>query len=422
MAGVGMATAVDSIGSLYWNPASISGLERSELAFGIELLFPQSQLASTLPAGAIEGILPQTTLSGSARSENSVFPLPSIGLAYRSEDSIWTYGLGIFAVAGFGVNYPSSTSNPILTPQLPNGFGLGSIFSQFQVLEIAPQVSCQLTDHLAVGFGPALDLATLQLDPDAFTSPDNASGNGFATYPAATHTRYGWGFGIEGGAYYNFDNGLKLGASVKSPRWFEKFSYQSVDQLGNPRSTSLSVNLPLIASAGVAYSGFPRWLLGVDTHYLDYTNTAGFRASGFDATGAAQGVGWRSIWAVACGAQYRLSDSISLRLGYSFNQNPIDSNRTLFNVASPLVLQNTLTAGASYQVTESFSLSLAYLHFFQNASTGSIITPTGIIPGSSVTNVLSADSIVLGGTVRFGGPPKVVDSQAIVQSFAESSY
>jgi long-chain fatty acid transport protein len=261
----------------------------------------------------------------------------------------------------------------------------------------------------------------LHLDPDAFASPDNANGNGFATFPAATHTRYGWGGGIEAGAYYTFDNGLRLGASVKSPRWFEKFSFQSVDQLGKPRSTSLALNLPMVASAGFAYSGFQRWLLGMDTHYIDYTNTAGFRASGFDATGAAQGLGWRSIWTVAFGAQYHLRESISLRLGYSFNQNPIDRNRTSFNVASPLILQNTLSAGASYQVTENFSLSLAYLHFFQNSSTGSIIAPTGVIPGSSVTSVLSVDSIVLGGTVRFGGPPKVVHSQAIVQSSTESS-
>jgi hypothetical protein len=61
------------------------------------------------------------------------------------------------------------------------------------------------------------------------------------------------------------------------------------------------------------------------------------------------------------------------------------------------------------------------LHFFQNSSTGSIIAPTGILPGSSVTSVLSADSIVLGGTVRFGGPSKVVQSQANLQSSAESS-
>ncbi|HEY7308562.1 MAG TPA: outer membrane protein transport protein [Gemmataceae bacterium] len=426
MAGVGMATAVDSIGALYWNPASLSGLERSELAFGTELIFSQTRLASTLPEGAIEGILPRNTLSGSDRSNNSVFPVPSVGLAYQTEDKIWTFGLGIFGVAGFGVNYPASTTNPILTPQAPNGFGLGSIFSQLQVLEIAPQVSCQLTDHFSVGLGPALDLALLQLDPAFFAPPDNASGNGFATYPAATHTQDKWGFGLEAGAYYTLDNGFRLGASLKSPRWFEKFHYSSADQLGNPRDVYFAVNLPLIASAGIAYSGIQRLLLGIDTHYLDYTNTDGFRASGFDATGAARGLGWRSIWAVAVGAQYQLLESVSLRLGYSWNQNPIDPNRTSFNVASPLLLQNTLSAGASYHVTENFSLSLAYLHFFQNSSTGAIISPMGILPGSSVTSVVSADSIVLGGTVRFGGPSKsarsqAVPSQGLVQSPVDSS-
>lgn len=417
MAGVGMATAIDSIGSLYWNPASISGLQRSELAFGIDLLFPDTQLDSTVPAGAIGGLLPSATLSGSNRGNNGVWPLPSIGLAYRPEDdSPWTFGFGIFAVGGFGVNYPASTTNPILTPQFPNGIGLGSIFSQFQVLEIAPQVSCQLTDHLAVGLGPALDLASLQLNPAVFASPDNANGNGFATYPSGTNTHYEWGFGVEGGVYYTLDGGWRLGASVKSPRWFEKFRYQSADQLGNPRSLSFNLDLPMIVSAGLAYSGFNRWILGLDTHYIDYANTNGFRSSGFDATGAAQGVGWNSIWAIAVGAQYQILDALSLRLGYSFNSNPIDSNVASMNVASPLIVQNILSAGFSYNVTDSFSLSLAYLHVFENSSTGPIITAAGVIPGSSVTSVVSADSLVIGGTVRFGGVPKMAPSPGEVEN------
>jgi long-chain fatty acid transport protein len=253
-----------------------------------------------------------------------------------------------------------------------------------------------------------------------FAPPDNASGNGFPTYPAATHTQDKWGFGLEAGAYYTFDSGFRLGASVKSPRWFERFVWQSVDQLGKPRTTYFDADLPLIASAGVGYSGFQRWLFGVDTHYIDYTNADGFRKTGFDATGALQGVGWRSIWTIAVGAQYRLFESVSLRLGYSWNQNPIDNNRTFFNVASPLFIQNVVSAGASYQVTDCFSLSLAYMHIFQNTNTGAIILPTGVIPGSSVTSSASADSIILGGTVRFGGPPKAAPSPVVAQESVDS--
>jgi long-chain fatty acid transport protein len=415
MAGVGMATAIDSLGSLFWNPATLSGLPQSEVAFGLELIFPQASLASTLPAGAIGGLLPTTTLAGSDRSANSVFPLPAIGLAYQSEDKRWTFGLGVFAIGGFGVNYPASTTDPVLTPQPPNGFGLGNLYTLFQVLEMAPQISYQLTDHLAVGFGPAVDLALLQVDPGVFVPPDNASGNGFPTYPAATHIQAKWGFGLEAGAYYTLDNGFRLGASVKSPRWFERFVYQSATQFGDPRTLYFDLDLPLVASAGVAYSGFERWLFGVDTHYIDFTNADLFRQSGFNSTGALQGVGWRSIWTIAAGAQYQLCESVSLRLGYSWNQNPIDSNRTFYNLGSPLFIQNTVTAGASYQLTDCFSLSLAYLHVFQNTNTGAIILPTGVIPGSSVSSSASGDVVILGGTVRFGGGRKMAPSQAMAQ-------
>jgi hypothetical protein len=35
-----------------------------------------------------------------------VFALPTLGLVYRPEDAPVTFGLGVFAVAGFRIDYP----------------------------------------------------------------------------------------------------------------------------------------------------------------------------------------------------------------------------------------------------------------------------------------------------------------------------
>jgi long-chain fatty acid transport protein len=402
MGGVAQATANDATAALFWNPATMSGMDATQVAMGVELLYPQSRLASSFAANALGRGAPPIPLSGSDRADNGIFPLPSGAFVYKPVDSPWTWGIAVFEIGGFGVNYPASNFNPILTPQLPRGVGLGSLFSRLEVLEVAPGVSYQVTDHLAVGINPTLNLASLQADPAIVAPPDNASGNGFPTFPVGTHSRWHWGAGLQAGVYYTLDGGWRFGADIKSPRWFEKFRFQTMDQLGRPRGFSFDADLPLVASVGAAYAGFEHLLLAADLHYIDYSNTNGLGNSGFDPTGAARGVGQHSIWALALGAQYQLSDALTVRLGYTFNQDPIDSMHVSANVASPTIIQHTISVGASYSVTDCFSVSAAYAHAFQNSVTGPLVVPFGAVPGTSLTSVVSADTFIVGATFRFG--------------------
>jgi long-chain fatty acid transport protein len=312
-------------------------------------------------------------------------------------------GLGVFVPVGFNVNYPASKFNPILTPQPPNGVGLGALYSQLQVLEFAPALSYQLTPRLSIGFGPALDLLYLQADPAFIATPNAANGLGFATFPPGTHTRFHWGAGFDAGVYYAHEDGWRLGASVKSPRWFEPNRVESTNTLGQENNFTFNVELPLIASVGAAYAGFDRWLLAADVRYIDYRDAQGFGRSGFDADGAVRGFGWRSIWEMAIGAQYQLTDKLSMRLGYSFNGNPIDEAQVSFNVLSPTIAEHVVYLGASYKMWDSFRISMAYLHEFQNSVSGPIVGPAGAIPGSSVMSTVSGDAFVVGVTVWFGG-------------------
>jgi long-chain fatty acid transport protein len=204
--------------------------------------------------------------------------------------------------------------------------------------------------------------------------------------------------------YYATEGGWRLGASIKSPRWFESFHFQSTDELGRPRTFTFNADLPMVISLGTAYAGFDRWLLGADAHYIDFRDARGLGESGFTPDGAARGVGQRSIWAFAAGAQYRVTDALWLRLGYSFSQNPIDTLSVSANVASPTIIQHTLSVGASYQVSDSLSLHVAYGHGFQNSATGPLVTPLGVVPGTAITSVVSADTFVAGATLRFGAP------------------
>lgn len=393
MAGASTAAPIDAAGALMWNPASISGLQHSEVDMGLELLLPTEKLSSSFAA---------YNMQGSTGGEPGVSPIPEMAFVHRSDDSPWSYGLGIFGIAGFQTNYPASLTNPVLTPQPPNGLGLGRISSDAEYYQVIPTVSYALTERLSFGFAPTLTLAKLDVDPMVFAAPDNAAGTGYM-YPTADGTRYHFGGGFQLGVYYVASESWQVGVCFKSPQWFEKFTSNTVNELGQPEVASVNFNYPLIVSLGTAYTGIENWLFACDVRYFNYAGTAGFGSpAAFDASGAVTGLGWKDIVSVHTGAQYTATDRLRLRLGYQYNPSPIGSEEAFFNVASPLIIEHVVGVGFSYNLASNEVLSVAYLHGFENHVSGPIQAPGyGDIPGTSVTSSVSADALSVGFSFLF---------------------
>jgi long-chain fatty acid transport protein len=406
MAGAATAAPIDAAGAIMWNPATMSGLEHSEFEIGLEVLLPTEKLSSSIEAGALGGGFPPVRLAGSNTGEPGVSALPTLAFAQKIDGSSWTYGLGMFAIAGFHVNYPSSTTNPILMPQnnTPGGFGgLGRINAQAEFFQILPMLSYAVTDKLSVGFGPTITLANFSANPLFLVAPDDADGSGVARYPQGNGTRYNWGGGFQAGVYYITDTAWHFGFSIKSPQWFEPIRVNTADELGFPRTETIHFDYPLILSLGTAYSGIENWLFACDVRYFDYANASGFGdPAGFAADGSVTGLGWKSLVSVHTGVQYRVTQRLYLRMGYQYNDNPIDSSDSFFNVASPLVIQHVVSTGFSYYLTEQMSVSLAYVHGFENSTSGPIQVPgVGALAGTSVTSAVSADSFGAAFSVQY---------------------
>src|SRR5262249_9969661 len=111
-------------------------------------------------------------------------------------------------------------------------------------------------------------------------------------------------------------------------------------------------------------------------------------------------------FSVAMGVQYRPTDCTSVRAGYCWNQNPIPDSQAFVNVASPTINTNWASVGASWDVTPDLTLSVTYLHAFENSVQGNFVTPLGAVPGTAIRTALSADSIMFGISVRFGACPE----------------
>jgi long-chain fatty acid transport protein len=214
MAGASTAGAADALGALYWNPAVISNLRGSEVVIGSELILPDTHVGSTIPAGTFGPLGPPETISGYTRSDSGLVPTTGIGVVYQLPCSRLTYGIGVVTLAAGGVNFPGDPGNPILAPTGPlNQFILGANAASAMILGIMPTISYQVTDQLAVGVSPMLDVSVVSFDPAYFGPTSQLSPLAPRQFPTGSHTRPFWGGGFRVGATYRIREQLTAGVS-----------------------------------------------------------------------------------------------------------------------------------------------------------------------------------------------------------------
>jgi long-chain fatty acid transport protein len=363
MGGAATAAPLDAMGAIHWNPATISGLQCNELSFSTEIMLIDERLT----AGGV-----------TAQDETGVVPIPAVGWVHHLEGTDNTIGLGVYSFAGFAQNLPAVPGHPILDSASP----FSPLYSDGQFFQIVPTFSRAITDRLSIGIAPTINLARVEIDPNLFAGPAFA-GPGYGT-------RWTWGIGAQAGIYYVHSDTTRYGFSIKSPQWFEDFRTLSKGG-GAPQVSKIQLDLPMIISSGVSYTGFTDWTLAMDLRYFDYKNTDGFGQP--DAFG--NELNWSNVFALALGAQKRVNDRLYVRGGYTYNTSPINSGTIGGNIATPLIQQHVIGLGASYRFAENVDLTMSYNQVIAADETG----PS---PFGPITSEIAAYSLAAAITVRYG--------------------
>ncbi len=385
MGGTGVAGAKDVLGAMNLNPAGLMAFQGSRVDLSFELFQADRTLSSDAgPFGA-----------GSTRSKKSYVPVPAFGWSNMLDGGKVVLALGGLGIGGFGVDYPASTSNPILAPR---PFGFGQVYSNFQLMKIAPSIAYAASDKLWLGAALNVDWASLAVDPMPAASPDVNMADGSAFYPSATAADGAFGFGFQAGFIYHVNDLLAVGGSYSSTQWFQDFEFNamhanpSLQNFGTPREITFALDVPAILSGGVSLLALPNLTLNGDARYIFYENTDGFDKSGFDATGAVQGFGWENILVLAVGAEFLAGDRIALRGGFNHGDNPIPDGLSFFNVAAPAIVQDHLTVGIGLKLNRRFAINAGYYHVFQGKVDGPMYGPQGPMQGTSVKTVMTENS------------------------------
>jgi long-chain fatty acid transport protein len=393
MGGAAVAAPLDAIGALRWNPATIEAVD-SQFGFGLDLAWPELETSSSIPGLA----------AGTSTAAPGVTAIPSVGWVHRPEDSPWAVGLGVYAVAGMRTNFPASTTNPLFMPQsntpgVPGG--LGRVYTEAQFLQIAPTVALALSDQFSIGFSPNVTLGEVTVDPLVVAPPNDADGSGAPRYGPGNGTSAAWGVGGQLGVYYIVNEAWRLGAAIASPTWMEPFKYHSADELGRPVRHSHNIDLPMIISVGTSWAGMENLIVAVDVRYFDWKNTDGFGQQGYSPSGALLGLGWSNTISTALGVQYRCSESLYIRGGYTFCGNNTPDSQATANALAPLYYQHQLHVGGSYELFANVWMNLAYSYWPESEVSGPLVGPAGPVPGGTVTNRETLHMASLGLSVNY---------------------
>lgn len=395
MGGADTGICLDATGSIAWNPACTARFAGRRFEVHGTIFSPWRSLSSTVDANAFGPGMPSATLSGTTVSMRDMTLMPGIAFIYHPTGSSNSYHIAMLAVSGFGVDYAENTdfSNPILTPQAPNGFGFGRIRSNYMLVTMPIGVARQFTERFSAGLSLVPSFSMLQVIPAPFSAPVSA-GSSMPYYLSAGNNAPALGGGFNVGVHYGFER-VSLGASYRSPVWFRDFKWNRKDLSGASHTLSFQMDLPQVVSIGTGISLARNTRLGLDGRWINYANTAGFDEVGYNSDGSVAGFGWRNIWTMGGGVQQRVSKSTKIMAGYNYSGNPVPDKYTFFNTPAPAIVQHHVSGG----VTESLGkvdLTVTYYHAFQNSISGPWISSMGAIPGTSVTSRMSENSVTIG--------------------------
>ena len=304
MGGAATAQPLDISGAIQWNPAALSTFDDRIIKFDLGLFYSSPELYSTVPEFDDTGQPTGNFISGNTKDDRGVSPMPSLAMSWGKADSRHTFGASVFGIAGFGVTFPESTTNPINFPQSMGGFG--RVESDYFLVQAGFTWAYELSDKLSIGVQPTINYASLELMPNPTANPTMV---GYPSSEASTAIGYGAQFGM----YYDSGMGFKAGASYKTRQSFSDFEFDNT-YLDNSTGTSeLALDYPAILSLGVGYSE-GAFDLALDYRYVDYENTDGIFFSGVDPN-RLRGRLWLGRISLWCLQVFSTRESINFHFG-----------------------------------------------------------------------------------------------------------
>jgi len=266
MGGVGVVRPQDPVASVFGNPATLTQLE-GDTSFTLGGTY-LDVTAKAKHDGTITGA------PFSASSGSDSYLIPTVAAMQRVSDRL-VFGGGITVNSGLGADFRKVS--PAIRPKV-----------EFLSFSSNIGVAYKVTDDLSIGASATLGFGLLELG-------------------LVDNTALKDSFGIRGsiGATYNLGP-VAIGASYTSPL---DYQFDDVTEVSPGTFRDFDLSLPQMISFGIATTDalHDRLLLEFNYRWKNWSDADGFESV------------WQDQHIFSVGAQYKLTNVTSLRLGYSYS-------------------------------------------------------------------------------------------------------
>lgn len=367
----------------YFNPAVITALPGAQIEAGATFIKPRAE---------VKTVSPYTGEVAVGKGHSSVWPIPNAYATRQLNDS-WFLGLGLYTRFGLGAEFPTDWAGRY-----------NSVKAEILSFDIAPVIAWKVSDRLSLAAGIDLRYFDIELsqqidaagatgrrrrnDPSPSPHDVRQTFHGDDLRPAfdlgatfkvtdtltaglAYHSRIK--YHVKGDATWNKPPAV----AATAPQYFNDCAFDA----WNYNPDKIMAGLAWDATDRLTLSAGLTWTLW--SLYDDLVINIS-RPELMGRSQVASVKNWHDVVRLSLGASYRLSDEWGLRIGYTFDQSPIDDghadyivpgdDRHLFSLGADWTRGPwTIEASYFYEVVVDFDVKGNPAHGtydgkFQNAS------------------------------------------------------
>lgn len=314
----GQAALAEDASTVYFNPAGMTRLEKSEVLMGSQLSVLSVDFHS-------DG---NNTFRGSdGGAAGGIYPGGGFYLVQKLAPWI-DVGLSINAPAGLGSDYDDDWKGRYF---IQNSF--------LAILDIDPAIAFRLTDWLSVGGGVDVYYAFMNqemaLCNPRILLPNEPDGK-------IKLKRLGdWSLGWNAGILLEPSEETRIGVMYRSGVDFELEGDIDFDNIGTIWSFlglkdtygKTSLTLPMSLNASLYHEVTDKFAILLDAGWQDWSSMK--KTAITTQTGRAVSINrnWHDTWRAGLGVHYRVTEPLLLKAGVSYDSNPVDKEDRLPDIA-----------------------------------------------------------------------------------------
>ena len=245
-----VATA-DNASAIYYNPAGITQLTNSNFRGGVYGVYFQPSY--TPPNSA-------PNHGHTYDSSDNFAAIPQFFFTYRTKNSPFSFGLGVYAPYGGNMSWPQDT-----------GFRSVALSGSLKYITINPVVALKILPSLSLGGGVMVNYAKLSLYQGLL--PTATPKTNFFNFRGD-----GWSAGYNVGLLWQPVEIISFGATFRSSANMHFQGNTDFQLQPRPyynraqREAAAEFTFPLTTVVGVSYRPTPKWNLEVDANYTGWNS------------------------------------------------------------------------------------------------------------------------------------------------------